>query len=78
MLDALEPRDRPLWATAIYAGLRAGELTALHDEHVDLAAGVIHVLYGWDRVEGEIATKSRRRRRVRSRLRCAITCSNGA
>ncbi len=51
-------RDRPLWATAMYAGLRRGELMALRLEDVDLAAGVIHVRRGWDAKEGEIATKS--------------------
>jgi integrase len=63
ILAAVEPRDRPLWATAIYAGLRAGELKALRDEDVDLAAGVIHVRRGWDTVEGEIEPKSRNGRR---------------
>jgi hypothetical protein len=47
-----------------YAGLRRGELMALRREDVDLAAGVIHVRRGWDAVEGEIATKSGKDRRV--------------
>lgn len=64
LLDALAPADRPLWATAMYAGLRRGELMALRIEDVDLAAGVIHVRRGWDTIEGEIATKSGRDRRV--------------
>ena len=39
MLIATVPeRDRPLWATAMYAGLRRGELRALRWEDVDLAA----------------------------------------
>jgi hypothetical protein len=29
MLAAISDRDRPLWATAMYAGLRRGELMAL-------------------------------------------------
>lgn len=58
LLAALQPTDRALWATAMYAGLRRGELMALRREDVDLAAGVIHVRRGWDAVEGEIATKS--------------------
>ncbi len=37
---------------------------ALRREDVDLAAGVIHVRRGWDAVEGEIATKSGKDRRV--------------
>jgi integrase len=56
-------RDRALWATALYAGLRRGELTALHREDVDLATGVIRVERGWDQEEGEIAPKSRQGRR---------------
>ncbi len=43
LLDALPPRDRALWATAAYAGLRRGELMALRWSEVDLGAGVIHV-----------------------------------
>ncbi len=64
LLAALRPADRALWATAMYAGLRRGELMALRREDVDLAAGVIHVRRGWDAVEGEIATKSGKDRRV--------------
>jgi integrase len=51
--------DRAIWATAFYAGLRLGELQALRDEDVDLAAGVIRVERSWDKVEGVIAPKSR-------------------
>jgi integrase len=53
LLDALEPRDRALYATAVYAGLRLGELQALKWENVDLGSGVIRVEAGWDRVERE-------------------------
>ena len=45
-------KDRALWATALYAGLRRGELQALRREDVDLATGVIHVERGWDEVRG--------------------------
>jgi integrase len=65
LLDALpERRDRALWATAMYAGLRRGELMALRREDVDLGAGVIHVCRGWDTIEGEITTKNGKDRRV--------------
>jgi integrase len=56
-------RDRALWAVAIYAGLRRGEITGLHREDVDLATGVIRVERGWDTVEGEVPPKSRQGRR---------------
>jgi integrase len=58
LLSALEPRDQPLWATAIYAGLRRGELQALRWGDVDLGASVIRVRRSWDRVAGEIEPKS--------------------
>jgi integrase len=48
----------------MYGGLRRGELMALRIEDVDLGAGLIHVRRGWDVVEGEIATKSGKDRRV--------------
>jgi integrase len=63
LLAALDGEDRALWATAVYAGLRRGELTALRWDDVDLAQGVIHVRRGWDHIEGEIAPKSREGRR---------------
>ena len=46
-----------IWATAIYAGLRRGELMALKWE--DVSTSVIRVERGWDVREGEIAPKSR-------------------
>jgi integrase len=60
LIAALSERDRPLWATAFYGGLRRGELRALRWEDVDLAAGVIHVSRGWDDKEGPVAPKSRK------------------
>ena len=64
LLGALPDRDRALWATAMYAGLRRGELLALRWEDVDLAAGVIHVERSWDAKEGVVAPKSRAARRT--------------
>jgi integrase len=55
--------DRVIWATAMYAGLRRGELRALRREDVDLAEGVIRVERGWDVREGEIKLKSNAGRR---------------
>jgi integrase len=63
LLAALPERDRALWATALYAGLRRGELQALAWEDVDLANGVINVERAWDVQEGPIEPKSRAARR---------------
>jgi integrase len=59
LLAALPDQDRAIWATAMYAGLRLGELRALRDEHVDLRGGLIRVEASWDAREGLIAPKSR-------------------
>jgi integrase len=48
LLAALPERDRAIWATALYAGLRGGELMALRWEDVDLAKGVIRVERAYD------------------------------
>ena len=75
LIAAAPERDRAIWATAMYAGLRLGELRALRVEDVDLASGVIHVERGWDPVEGEIQLKSdagRRRVPVTAALRDAL------
>jgi len=58
LLDALPEGERAAWATAIYAGLRVGELRGLRWRHVDFDAGVIRVQAGWDDMEGEQATKT--------------------
>jgi integrase len=63
MLAALPAKERALWATAFYAGLRRGELVGLNREDIDLATGVIHVRRGWDAVEGEVSPKSRQGKR---------------
>lgn len=55
---------RPIWATAMYAGLRRGELRALRFGSIDLGGGLIRVERGWDDIEGEIPTKNRSNRRV--------------
>jgi integrase len=56
---AVPDDDRAVWATALYAGLRLGELRALRDEDVDLQAGLIRVERSWDKTEGVIEPKSR-------------------
>ncbi len=64
LIQALDPADRPLWATAFYAGLRRGELQALRWRDVDLGRALIRVERSWDQYEGANATKSEASRRV--------------
>jgi integrase len=59
LVAALPETDRAVWATAVYAGLRLGELQALDWRHVDLKAGVIRVERSYDPRAGYIAPKSR-------------------
>ena len=63
LLEALCPKDRPPWATALYAGLRRGELQALRWFDLDLEGGVIRVERSWDTKVGPIEPKSRAGRR---------------
>ena len=60
LIAAVPEGDRPLWATAMYAGLRRGELMALRWEDVDLAAGVIRVERSWDPKERAFVTPKSR------------------
>ena len=59
LIQAVPERDRALWATAIYAGLRRGELQALMWDDIDFERGIVHVRRSWDRVAGIIEPKSR-------------------
>lgn len=63
LLAVLAPADRPVWATAFYAGLRRGELQALRVRDINGEANLISVERGWDQVEGVIEPKSRAGRR---------------
>jgi len=58
LLDALPADLKPLYATAVYAGLRRGELRELRWEDVDLVSGVLRVVRSWDDRQGEITPKS--------------------
>jgi integrase len=73
LVEALEaPRDRALWATAMLAGLRLGELRALRWKSVDLAAGRISVVEAMDDERNLTDPKSRagtRRVPITPRLR---------
>jgi integrase len=60
MLEELDPRWRPLFATAVYGGLRKGELRALRKDAIDFEVGCIKVA----RSGGRRTTKSGKVRRV--------------
>lgn len=64
LLDVLPVEDRALWATALYAGLRYGELRALRWSAVDLAGGSIRVTESWDPKEGAITPKTKNSQRT--------------
>lgn len=64
LLAALPDEERAVWATAIYAGLRRGELRALKWGDVDLTRGLIRVERAWDDEEGEIEGKTKAARRT--------------
>ncbi len=60
LIEALPVEDRALWATAMFAGLRRGELMALRWEDVDLPAGILRVERAYDPKSREfILPKSR-------------------
>lgn len=63
LLAAVPVEDRALWGTALYAGLRYGELRALRWSAVDTATGTIRVVESWDPKEGRIAPKTPTSRR---------------
>ncbi len=59
LLEPLPEFEKALWGTALYSGLRRGELRALRLRDVDLEVRTITVERGWDDKEGPIAPKSR-------------------
>jgi integrase len=64
LLDALPEDERPFWATAVYAGLRSGELRALRWTDVDLDERVIKVRRTWDDGGEEVEAKSQGSKRT--------------
>src|SRR4051812_26362729 len=60
LVAALPAADKAFWATAIYGGLRRGELRALRwtDVELDVQPSLIHVRRTWDDVEGEVEVKT--------------------
>ena len=59
LIAAVPLAEQALWATALYAGLRRGELQALEWTNIDFDQGVVHVEAAWDSIAGRIAPKSR-------------------
>jgi integrase len=59
LLAALPVADQAIWATALYAGLRYGELRALRWNAVDFAEGTVAVRESWDPKAGSIDPKTR-------------------
>jgi integrase len=57
IIEAVPGGERALWATALYAGLRRGELLALTWEHIDGSA--IRVARSWDLRHGFVEPKSK-------------------
>jgi integrase len=65
LIVAAPERDRALWATAFYAGLRRGELQALTWSDVDLSSGGIRVRGSFDRyARADVPTKTAAGERV--------------
>lgn len=58
LIEAADQRDRALWATALYGGLRAGELQALRWRDVDFKKAIIRVERSWDPKDGPVKPKS--------------------
>jgi len=59
LINALPLSDRAIWATAVYAGLRLGELQALDWNQINLEENLVNVERSWDRIAGFIEPKSR-------------------
>jgi integrase len=58
LLAALPDSERAFWATALFCGLRRGELRGLQWLHVDFEDDVIRVERSWDPVKGPVDVKT--------------------
>ncbi|MGI8726750.1 MAG: tyrosine-type recombinase/integrase [Solirubrobacterales bacterium] len=52
LVEAVPLRDRAIWATAMLAGLRLGELWALSWDDVDFERRLVHVRHAFDQLDG--------------------------
>src|SRR4051794_22278817 len=79
ILAVLDGNERGVWATALYAGLRVGEIAALRVQDIDLDAGTIRVerSYDWpSRTFGEPKSEAGRRTvPIISRLRPTVAAA---
>lgn len=57
-------QDRAIYALALYAGLRLGEIRAIRWKHIDFEKDLVRVEASWDRNDGQIEPKSRAGHRV--------------
>ncbi len=58
LLQALPASEKAFWATALFCGLRRGELRGLQWDDVDFDKGVIRVERSWDPVAGPVDVKT--------------------
>jgi integrase len=63
LLSTLTQDDQAVWATALFAGLRRGEIKGLRSRDVDFDRGLLCVEQSWDDKVGPIEPKSRAGRR---------------
>ena len=63
LLGVLDQDDQAVWATALFAGLRRGEIKGLRARDVDFERGLLCVEQSWDDKVGPIEPKSRAGRR---------------
>jgi integrase len=64
LIGAVDDEERVIWATALYAGLRYGELRALRWSAIDLKTRTIAVRESWDPKAGAMDPKTRKSRRT--------------
>lgn len=64
LIGAVDDEERVIWATALYAGLRYGELRALRWGAIDLKKRTIAVRESWDPKAGAMDPKTRKSRRT--------------
>ena len=58
LLAALPASEKAFWATALFCGLRRGELRGLQWLHIYFDKGVIRVERSWDPVKGPVDVKT--------------------